>query len=188
MIGHKFFHEINNNQWIKASSSTSKLTGNYISGELVVPHYKNVFSGVFGSFFAKFTHGILTGKRYLLCLFSFLLAALSFCSYWNSNFVPLSVYLYLSHFYMSRVASTLVLLFLHHYHGCSSPTKSIGISAMIQFLPAADRECLHIQWFFHFLTNIFSPATITCCSSVAFRILWAMHHMIVRPDSILGLL
>ena len=107
MIGHKFFHEINNNQWIKASSSTSKLTGNYISGELVVPHYKNVFSGVFGSFFAKFTHGILTGKRYLLCLFSFLLAALSFCSHWNSNFVPLSVYLYLSHFYMFRVASTL---------------------------------------------------------------------------------
>ena len=46
-----------------------------------MPHYKNVFSGVFGSFFAKFTLGILTGKRYLLCLFSFLLAALSFCSY-----------------------------------------------------------------------------------------------------------
>ena len=29
----------------------------------------------------------------LLCLFSFLLAALLFCSYWNSNLVPLSIYL-----------------------------------------------------------------------------------------------
>ena len=39
---------------------------NYVSGELVLPHYRNVFSGVFGSFFAKFTHGVLTGKR---CVF-----------------------------------------------------------------------------------------------------------------------
>nr|POE97784.1 hypothetical protein CFP56_74263 [Quercus suber] len=38
-----------------------------------------------------------------------------------------------------------VLLFHHHCHGCSSPTKSIGISAVIQFLPAADRDSLHIQ-------------------------------------------
>ena len=171
------------------------ITGNYIWGELVVPHYRNVFSGVLvvSFFFAKSTRGVLTGKG-VLCLFSFLLAALSFHIFWNSNLFPLSIYLsiYLSisitflfvqgSVYIGYCSSVTIA------HGCSSPTKSIGISAVIKFLPAADRDCLHIQWSFHFLTSIFSPTTISCCSSVAFRILRAIHHIIVHPDSILGLL
>ena len=87
------------------------ITGNYIWGELVVPHYRNVLSGVLVVFFfAKSTRGVLTGKG-VLCLFSFLLAALSFHIFWNSNLVPLfiylSIYLYLSLFYLFKVASTL---------------------------------------------------------------------------------
>ena len=87
------------------------ITGNYIWGELVVPHYRNVFSGVLVVFFlAKSTRGVLTGKD-VLCLFSFLLAALSFHIFWNSNLFPLSIYLstylYLSLFYLFKVAPTL---------------------------------------------------------------------------------
>ncbi|KAF3957541.1 hypothetical protein CMV_017460 [Castanea mollissima] len=48
----------------KSGILVSFLHSNFLSiGELVVPHYRKVFSGVFGSFFAKFTHGVLTGKR-----------------------------------------------------------------------------------------------------------------------------
>ncbi|KAM3690971.1 hypothetical protein ACB094_09G160500 [Castanea mollissima] len=48
----------------KSGILVSFLRSNFLSiGELVVPHYRQVFSGVFGSFFAKFTHGVLTGKR-----------------------------------------------------------------------------------------------------------------------------
>lgn len=48
----------------KSSILVSFLHSNFLSiGELVAPHYRNVFFGVFGSFFAKFTHGVLTGKR-----------------------------------------------------------------------------------------------------------------------------
>ncbi|KAF3957543.1 hypothetical protein CMV_017462 [Castanea mollissima] len=51
----------------KSGILVSFLHSNFLSiGELVVPHYRNVFSGVFGSFFVKFTHGVLTGKR---CVF-----------------------------------------------------------------------------------------------------------------------
>lgn len=41
------------------------ITGYYISGELVSPHYVNIFSGVSRSFVAKAIRGVLTGKRYV---------------------------------------------------------------------------------------------------------------------------
>lgn len=48
----------------KSTILVSFLHSNFLSiGELVMPHYINVFSGVSGSFVAKSTHGVLTGKR-----------------------------------------------------------------------------------------------------------------------------
>lgn len=38
-------------------------TGKYISGEVILPHYRKVFSGVSGSFVAKSIQSVLTGKR-----------------------------------------------------------------------------------------------------------------------------
>lgn len=48
----------------KSSILVSFIHSNFLSiGEVVLPHYRNVFSGVSGSFAAKSIHGVLTGKR-----------------------------------------------------------------------------------------------------------------------------
>ncbi|XP_059428829.1 uncharacterized protein LOC132162586 isoform X3 [Corylus avellana] len=48
----------------KSSILVSFIRSNFSSiGEVVLPHYRNVFSGVSGSFVAKSIHGVLTGKR-----------------------------------------------------------------------------------------------------------------------------
>ncbi|KAG7962002.1 hypothetical protein I3843_09G043600 [Carya illinoinensis] len=48
----------------KSSILVSLLHSNFLSvGELVLPHYVNIFSGVSGSFVVKSIHGVLTGKR-----------------------------------------------------------------------------------------------------------------------------
>lgn len=48
----------------KSSFLVSDIHSNFLSiGELVSPHYRNIFRGVFGSFVAKSIQGVLTGKR-----------------------------------------------------------------------------------------------------------------------------
>ena len=109
------------------------ITRNYISGELVVPHYRNVFSGVLVVFFlAKSTRGVLTGKD-VLCLFSFLLAALSFHIFWNSNLVPLSIYLSISITFLFVQGSV--------YIGyCSSVTIAMDVHPL-------QRVFVYLLWF-----------------------------------------
>ena len=168
------------------------ITGNYIWGELVVPHYRNVFSGVLVVFFFLLNLLVVSSleKVFFAYLGFFLLLYHFIFSEIRTYFLYLSIYLSISITFLFVQGSAYIgyCSSVTIAHGCSSPTKSIGISAVIKFLPAADRDCLHIQWSFHFLTSIFSPTTISCCSSVAFRILRAIHHIIVHPDSILGLL
>ena len=113
------------------------ITGNYIWGELVVPHYRNVFSGVLVVFFfAKSTRGVLTGKG-VLCLFRFLLAALSFHIFWNSNLFPLSIYLSI---YLS-ISITFLFVQGSVYIGyCSSVTIAMDVHPL-------QRVLVYLLWF-----------------------------------------
>ena len=68
---------------------------NYISGELVVPHYRNIFSGVFGSFFAKFTLVSSLGKGIFFAYLVFFLLLYRFVvTEIQTLFLYLSIYIY----------------------------------------------------------------------------------------------
>jgi phosphatidylinositol glycan class Q protein len=55
----------------KSSILVSFIHSNFSSiGEVVLPHYRNVFSGVSGSFVAKSIHGVLTGNGCVFFLYA----------------------------------------------------------------------------------------------------------------------
>ena len=84
------------------------ITGNYIWGELVVPHYRNVFSGVLVVFFLLNLLVVSSLEKVFFAYLVFFLLLYHFIfSEIQTYFLYLSIYLYLSLFYLFKVASTL---------------------------------------------------------------------------------
>ena len=111
----------------------------YPAGQIVIPHYRKVFTRVSRSYFARSAYGVLTGKRWVV----FPIQALCFSDSCagvdlsNCDFqLNLSLFLCVSFPQISEFHLLWGPSFLQQCLGCSSHTKSTGVFAVIQYLHA----------------------------------------------------